>query len=194
MHFSAQLGDFYLDIPLNKRKDNTMNATDVLKYGHETVLKTIEDLPESEWETTGVCGVWSVKDIIAHLASFELVLVDVLTMFLDGGPTPYMNRMVQEGDQFNDNWVAEYRDKTGAEALAEYCDAQARVMSLVVQIPAETLRQPGTLPGYGPEYALDDYIVYSYYGHKREHGAQIAVFRDRLADEAVSATEKVLAS
>jgi hypothetical protein len=28
------------------------------------------------------------------------------------------------------------------------------------------------------EYALDDYIVYAYYGHKREHSAQIAVFRD----------------
>jgi proline iminopeptidase len=29
------------------------------------------------------------------------------------------------------------------------------------------------------EYALDDFIVYNYYGHKREHSAQIAVFRDR---------------
>jgi hypothetical protein len=171
-----------------------VNATDVLKYGHQTVLKTIEGLPESEWETTGVCGVWSVKDIIAHLASFELVLVDVLSTFLDGGPTPYLNRKVEEGDQFNDNWVAEYRDKTGSEVLGEYCDAHARVMSLVVQIPAETLRQPGTIPSYGPEYALDDYIVYSYYGHKREHSAQIAVFRDRLAREAVSVHEKVLAS
>jgi hypothetical protein len=30
------------------------------------------------------------------------------------------------------------------------------------------------------EYALDDFIVYQYYGHKREHCAQIAVFRDKL--------------
>jgi len=29
-------------------------------------------------------------------------------------------------------------------------------------------------------YALDDVIVYMYYGHKREHNAQIAAFRDRL--------------
>jgi hypothetical protein len=27
---------------------------------------------------------------------------------------------------------------------------------------------------------LDDFIVYTYYGHKREHAAQIAAFRDRL--------------
>ncbi len=27
--------------------------------------------------------------------------------------------------------------------------------------------------------ALDDFLVYAYYGHKREHSAQIAAFRDR---------------
>jgi hypothetical protein len=52
-------------------------------------------------------------------------------------------------------------------------------MTLVAQIPAETLRATGTIPWYGPEYALDDLITYMYYGHKREHSAQIAVFRDR---------------
>lgn len=52
-------------------------------------------------------------------------------------------------------------------------------MALVAQIPAETARLTGTLPWYGAEYALDDFVVYTFYGHKREHSAQIAVFRDR---------------
>jgi len=30
------------------------------------------------------------------------------------------------------------------------------------------------------DYALDDFIVYTNYGHKREHSAQIAAFRDGL--------------
>ncbi len=59
-----------------------MNARDVLKYGHLTVLRTIDGLPKADWETSGVCGYWSVKDLIAHLASFEHVLVDVLNSFL----------------------------------------------------------------------------------------------------------------
>ena len=57
-----------------------------------------------------------------------------------------------------------------------------RVMSLLVTLSPETLRQSGTLPGYGREYALDDVLVYMYYGHKREHSAQIAAFRDRLRE------------
>src|SRR5919109_3203762 len=69
------------------RKEHLMNAVDILKYGQGTVLQTIEGFPESAWETPGACGVWSVKDIIAHLASHEQVLADALTTFLDGSPT-----------------------------------------------------------------------------------------------------------
>ena len=56
-----------------------MNAIDILKYGQQTVLHTIDEFPDSAWETPGACGVWSVKDIIAHLASYEQVLIDILT-------------------------------------------------------------------------------------------------------------------
>ncbi len=158
-----------------------MNAQDILKYGHITVLQTIDGLAESEWAAGGVCGVWSVKDIIAHLASYEQMLVEVLTSFLGGGPTPYLDQFQDPNGKFNDSQVAMRKDATIAETLAELNTAHAHVMALVEQIPTEMLRQAGTLPWYGMEYALNDFIVYSYYGHKREHSAQIAVFRDRLA-------------
>jgi hypothetical protein len=38
-----------------------MNVLDILKYGHRTLLTSVEDLPEPDWEIGGVCGVWSVK-------------------------------------------------------------------------------------------------------------------------------------
>lgn len=159
-----------------------MNTRDVLKYGHQTVLRTLDGLPKTEWETPGVCGTWSVKDIIAHLASYEHLLVDVLSTFLDGGPTPYLEKMGTLGPlQFNDDEVALRQDKTIADVLAEYNDTHAQTMALAARIPAETFRQNGTLSWYGPEYDLDDFIVYSYYAHKREHSAQIAVFCDQLA-------------
>ena len=157
-----------------------MNATDILKYGQATVLQTIEGFPASAWETPGACGVWSVKDIIAHLASYEQVLVDILTACADGGSTPALNSFIELGGRFNDIEVNRRKAKTMQEVLAELNDTHAQVMSLIVNIPPETLRQNGTLPWYGMGYALDDVIVYMYYGHKREHSAQIAAFRDRL--------------
>ncbi len=157
-----------------------MNATDVTKYGHQTVLKSLDGLPEREWHTPDVCGIWSVKDIIAHLASFELVLVDILRSLLSAGPTPLLDRFIGDRD-FNDGSVMERRDKSVAEVLAEYNDAYARAARLLEQVPLDRRRQNGALPWYGAEYDLEDFIAYSFYGHKREHAAQINVFRDRLA-------------
>ena len=157
-----------------------MNATDILKYGQGTVLQTIEGFPEAAWEKTGACGVWSVKDILAHLASYEEVLVDILSAFVSRHATPYLDKFTGLGVQFNDTEVERRRGRSVKEILDEFNDAHAQVLSLAAQIRPEQFRQVGTLPWYGMEYSLDDVIVYMYYGHKREHSAQIAAFRDRL--------------
>ena len=157
-----------------------MNAVDILKFGQQTVLHTIDSFPDSAWETAGACGVWSVKDIIAHLTSYEQVLVDILSTFTGGGPTPALNAFTEQGGQFNDIEVNRRKEKSAQDVLAEFNDTHTQVMGMIVKIPPETLRRDGTLPWYGMNYALDDVIVYMYYGHKREHSAQIAAFRDHL--------------
>lgn len=157
-----------------------MNATDILKYGDATFHQSFKDLPEPHWNTPGACGYWSVRDIVAHLASYELVLVDVLTGFLGGGPTPNLDKMKADYSGFNDKEVDARKGLSVAETIAEYEAAYAKVAGLIPQIPVSILQQAGTLPWYGSEYAVDDYIVYAFYGHKREHSAQIAAFRDTL--------------
>jgi len=170
-----------------------MNASDILKYGHGTVLRAIDGLAAAEWETGGVCGIWSVKNIIAHLASYELVLNEVLSSFQRNpahpssstgtSATPMLNAFVEPGGQFNDAQVALRSSSSHTDVLTEYTSAYEQVAALAAQLPAEYFRQAGTLPWYGLEYALDDFIVYAFYGHKREHCAQIAVFRDRLTSK-----------
>ena len=160
-----------------------MNAVDVLRYGHLTVLGTVDGLAGPDWETPGVCGVWSTRQIVAHLASYEVLLAEVASTLLDpgGGPTPCLDAFLAKVERFNDDEVARRTGQSAEETLAEYAAAEARVRELVAGVPEERRCDPGTLPWYGTEYALDDLLVYQYYGHKREHSAQIAVFRDRLA-------------
>ncbi|MEP7286732.1 MAG: DinB family protein [Chloroflexota bacterium] len=155
-----------------------MNAVDIIKYGHSFLNQSMDGLQDSDWEISGACGVWSPKDIMAHLASYEHLLCEVLTSFLGGGATPYMEQMAQ-GHGFNDAQVALRKGNSVKEVLNEYNATFAEVTALIPRIPIETCREVGTLPWYGMEYALDDYIVYAFYGHKREHGGQIALFRDR---------------
>jgi hypothetical protein len=154
-----------------------MNAIDILKYGHLTLSKSINGLPEADWTKGGVCGVWSVKDIMAHLASYEQWLNEILASVLDGGDILTLQRMAQHPDDWNDVEVSARSHLTVEQILAEYNEKQAQNMTLAARIPAETWRQNGTLSWYGPEYSLDDFIVYTFYGHKREHSAQIDHFR-----------------
>ncbi|MCK4898453.1 MAG: maleylpyruvate isomerase N-terminal domain-containing protein [Anaerolineales bacterium] len=157
-----------------------MNVLDILKYGDLTLLGAVKGIPEDEWKTPDVCGWWSVKDIMAHMISFELLHADVLDTFLGAEPGAYMQGMAQGGEKFNQEQVTRRKDVPVSAVLEEYQESHTRVMVLARRIPDETYRQNGIIPWYGAEYCLDDFIVYSNYAHKREHSAQVNIFRDKL--------------
>ena len=154
-----------------------MDTHAILHYGHQTVRETLDAIPVEKWERGGVVGVWSVKDVIAHLASFEVVLVDVFQSLLDESPTPRLQEFFEQGDAFNDLQVAARRHLTPDQARAEYEEAYCQVMLRFEQLLPDLWSQRGTLPWYGNDYSLDDFIVYTFYGHKREHCGQIGLMR-----------------
>ena len=158
-----------------------MHAADILRYGHGTIQQTVKGLPEADWNIPGACGFWSIREIIAHLASFEHVLVDILHWTLDkDAPTPTLQMFMKGGQQFNDSQVAQRKDKSVAETWAEYEETFKQSSGIFRNIPANKLTETGLLTFYGAEYDLEDFLVYTFYGHKREHGAQINAFRDIL--------------
>ena len=157
-----------------------MNSIDILRYGHETVKEAIADLPDNEWQMAGVCGHWSVKEVVDHLASYEHLLIEVLRSLLEDAPlTPTLDRLLDD-EQFNDDEVAQRQELTIAESWRGYEIAHETAVALLTQIPPEQQRLNGALPWYGGDYDLEDFLVYTYYGHKREHSAQIAAFRDAI--------------
>lgn len=161
-----------------------MNAEDVYMYGHGWVLKHLEGLNEEDWIVGGTCGVWSIKDIVAHLTSFEYLLAEAFEMVQGGKPGEYMISFGKVGDQeFNNEQVASRVKDTYQEVLDEYEKAHSKGAANLVKIPIELRRKVGAIPWYGEEYDVEDLISYMYYGHKREHCAQIAVFRDTLDTE-----------
>jgi uncharacterized protein (TIGR03083 family) len=157
-----------------------MHALDVLKYGNLTVLHALKRLPDEDWHTPHVCGVWSVREIIAHLASFEYALVDALSVARGQPIGPHLAEMLRDGQAFNDKQVSARAGLSPAETLAEYEKVQAQTMELTAALPSNLFYNTGFLPAYGMEYDLEDFIAYSFYGHKREHAAQVMVFRDGI--------------
>ncbi len=156
-----------------------MNARDILFYGNRTLLASLERVPPNERNSPGVVGWWSAREAMAHLAIFEAGLVQILESFL-GGPFPEL--LSNMDSTKNDELVAQKKDLTFDELFAEYNASVARVMELIEKISPEKLREVGAIPWYGNEYSLDDFLVYTFYGHKREHAARFEAFGDRLQE------------
>jgi hypothetical protein len=155
-----------------------MNAVDILKYGHLTLLGSLEGLPDAAWALPGACGEYSVQTLVAHMATMEDVLADALGAFAGEPEGAHFAAYVADQAGYEAAERARFAALPPAAALAEYQAAHDRVMRHAAAIPTATLRTPGTIPWYGAEYALDDLIVYFNYGHKREHAGQIGLFRD----------------
>src|SRR5258706_289311 len=112
-------------------------------------------------------------------SSYEHIIVDVLSIFQKEQPTPYILQFLHQLDQFNKVEVEARKYETAQHVLDEYQDAQIEATSLLMQIPDEKVQERGTMPWYGEDCCLADFIN-RIYDHTREHCAQIARFRQRL--------------
>ena len=147
-----------------------MNPRDVLFYGQREIDAVIDRFEPDDWDRIAL-GVWTAKDLVGHLGAFEARFLEVLQLFL--GEEPGTRWRDTSPATFNDD-MAEVRKHWPVDRIvAELREAHRGVMERVERIPAETWRQVGTIPWYGPEYALDDLVVYTQYGHKREHAPQL---------------------
>jgi uncharacterized protein (TIGR03083 family) len=157
-----------------------VNALSMMEYGHKTVLDSLKDLPMDHWNTPGACGTWSVKDIIAHLASYEHMFEDAIGAVVDQTrKTPMLEAMFAQGDSFNDLQVEPYHSQSAEAVLAAYHQAFENTMATARKLPPEMWEKDGLIPWYG-DYTLSELMVYTIYGHKREHSAQIGVFHDTV--------------
>jgi hypothetical protein len=153
-----------------------VNPLDVMRYGQRTIDGLIDRLRPEDWAAIAL-GVWTTKDLVGHLGAFEVRFAEVMALFSD--ETPATNLRAESPATFNDDQAAIRRDWPVDRIVGELRDAHALVMTRAARIPADVWREAGTIPWYGPEYALDDLLVYTMYGHKREHAPQLEAVLER---------------
>ena len=125
-----------------------MNIDDVLKYGNLTLLNSLNNVPMSEWETPDVCGVWSVKNIVAHLASYELLLSEILMSFIDAEVDKPLFEAYGAGN-FNDGQVDQRTNMTAEQVFQEYKDAYDAAVYCWIAFQERLVARQGRSPGTG---------------------------------------------
>jgi uncharacterized protein (TIGR03083 family) len=153
-----------------------VNPVDILRYGQRTIDELVDRLRPGDWEAVAL-GAWTTKDLVGHLGAFEVRFADILATFLD---EPLASTLLQDDyTNFNDDQAAIRSAWSVADVLDEYRGAYDRAMGYAARVPPERWSLVGTIPWYGPDYALDDLMVYSMYGHKREHAPQLEAVLER---------------
>jgi hypothetical protein len=127
-------------------------------------------LPESALLAPGVTEAWSVRDIIAHVTTWEEEALKHLPVVLRGERPPRYSATYGGIDAFNAMTTERKRTLSLAEVLRQQEDVHRRLVGLVERVAADQL---GGDTRFRRRLRLDTY------GHYPTHAAAIRTWRER---------------
>jgi hypothetical protein len=93
-------------------------------------------IPDAQLREPGVMGDWSVKDILAHVTTWEEEALKCLPLILTGGRPP---RYIQFGgiDAFDAQMAEQKRDLALCEVLRQLEEMHRRLLDYLQSVPEE---------------------------------------------------------
>lgn len=155
-----------------------MNINEELDNSHVAVMQAIDDLPEVMWDLPVTDDAWSSKDILAHLTSHELLLIDVFKTFQGEQPSPYVLRWIEDHERFDTDAVQTHRYQTAQQVVNEYEDAQLQSSSLLTVLPVDRVTKQDTMLWLQSPMSLADFVQ-AHADHARKHAHSIMEFREK---------------
>lgn len=153
--------------------DDKIDLYTTIYRGYEALQQLLAPLSESQMTTPGANGDWSIKDIIAHIASWQRFLLDRLEAAAkDSTPTLPMLESSEEVDRLNARFYEENRTRSLPEVMNELETTFMQVLKSVWSLPAEALFEADRFPWMQgtPLVAL---IAGDTYEHYLEHSPAI---------------------
>jgi len=137
---------------------------------HDRLDALVGPLAEPEMVEPGVQGVWSIKDILAHVAAWEARCIGQMEAGLQGKASPlFASRDV---DQVNEQIWRENRDRPLADVRAGFDRSFERLTAAVEAVAEADLVAPDRLPWLegSPLWLL---VAYNAFDHYPRHAARV---------------------
>jgi uncharacterized protein (TIGR03083 family) len=150
-----------------------MNVADVAASIHETsteLERLLAQLSVEQMNRPGAVGVWSVKDVLAHLAYWQRYGAALLTAAARG-ETPNLEGD-DETERNNASVVSQYYQRSLAATIADWQAAREDLLDRLAQISDEDLNNPDRF-AWSNGRTLLDRIAGNSYDHEQEHIEQI---------------------
>ncbi len=135
-------------------------------------------LSEAELLEAGVTEAWSVRDIIAHVTTWEEEALTYLPLILEGGRPPRYSTRYGGIDAFNALMTDRKKDLLLAEVLRQRDEVHRRLVELVQHVPEEQVTS---------ETRFRHRLRMDSYGHYPQHARAIASWRKERSLRGTSA-------
>ena len=130
----------------------------------------LAQLSVAEINQPGAVGVWSVKDVLAHIAFWELYAVNILRS-IARGETPLLPAD-DETERKNASVVAQYYQRSLAAVISDWQQAREDMLDALEDLDDEVLNDPNYFP-WSAGRSLLDRIAGNSFDHEQEHIEQI---------------------
>jgi hypothetical protein len=137
------------------------------------LVESYAGLSAVEMMKPGVIGAWSVKDVIAHVTSWEEEALTHLPTVLQGGRPPRYSVTHGGIDAFNASTVERRRLLSLAEVLRQRDDTHRRLVQFVGKVPAAEFAREAR---FRRRLRLDTY------GHYLRHAEAIRRWRHHVRE------------
>ncbi len=136
----------------------------------QNLQQSLEGVSAVEMCQPGAAGEWSVRDILAHVTTWDVEAVKNLPLILKFQKTPLYSSLYGGVDEFNRLEQQRKRDLSLAEVRRQLREAHARLVDYLEQAPAEAF-----ISGSRFQRRLRE----DTYGHYPEHVRAIAAWKTR---------------
>ena len=157
-----------------------MDVADVVALIRTTsarMERLLAQLSVEQMNVPGAVGVWSVKDVVAHLAFWQRYAASLLTAAIRG-ETPDLDGD-DETERSNASVVAQYYQRPLGAVIAEWQAAREELLDQLEQVSDEDLNDP-TRFAWSDGRSLLDRIAGNSYEHEQEHIEQIRAWMAQL--------------
>ncbi len=137
---------------------------DLVRRAHADEQTFIARLTEAERTAFGTLENWSAKDLIAHIAAWQLRLAGRLTAVQHGEPLPELRGF----DEHNAEGFEANRDKTWSDVEADSERAYAAIVAHIMRLSEAELADPKPFPWYNRRPLRGALFLNSYF-HPVEH-------------------------
>jgi hypothetical protein len=127
-------------------------------------------LSDSELSEPGVTGVWSVRDILVHVTTWEEEALKHLPLILNGGTPPRYSVVYGGINAFNARKTEEKKDLSLSQVRRQLESTHQRVIDLIASAPEDQL---------GSETKFRHRLRLDTYSHYPKHADAIRKWRQR---------------